>query len=113
MNNFKVYGLEDIARAAKGGTARIAIRPDGHWSYDTINVRFTRDMDGTDSWSSRIEYSASYDYKSGVSSNDAISNFIEALQFARQLGEVISPEVLEQYYQIGVKEWNNRKKVVA
>lgn len=113
MNNFNVYGLEDVARAAKGGVARIAIQPNGHWSSDTISVRFTRDMDGSGSWSSRIEYSESYDYKSGVSSNDAISNFIEALQFARQLGDVISPEVLEQYYQIGVKEWNDRKKVAA
>ena len=70
-------------------------------------------MGGSGSWSVRIQYNDSYDYKSGLSADEAMDNFIEALQFARKLLEVINPAVLEQHYQIGVKEWNERKKVAA
>lgn len=113
MNNFKVYGLEDISIGAKRGGFSINVQPNGHWVRDAISIYFTRDTLGTGSWSVRVSYSDSYDYKSGLTADEAMDNFIEALQFARKLPDVINPDMLERYFQIGVKEWNDRKKVAA
>jgi|APGre2960657404_1045060.scaffolds.fasta_scaffold61902_1 hypothetical protein len=113
MNNFKIYGLENVADGAKRGRFSIQIQPNGHWVRDAIRIDVSRDIMG-EGWSVGVKYSGAPDGgKSGVNEDDALDNFIEALQFARTLSKTFNPEVLEAYWQIGIKQFNKSQKEVA
>lgn len=113
MNKFKIYGLENVADGAKRGGFSIQIQPNGHWVHDAIRIDVSRDIMSGD-WSVSVKYSGAPDGgKSGVNEDDALDNFVEALQFARTLSKTFNPEVLEAYWQIGIKQFRERQEKAA